>query len=307
VAVRFDAADDRIYLAATLPDPAITGLTVLGWWRIRVDRDDFTCYYRTSSGGNGTIHTVAAGSTGLGVNVFTGGGSIVDTYANVVDEWFAMAVVDGGAGVTQYVRPAGGSTVSQSGSVTSGIPVQICIGGRALTDAGEFLNGAAAYVRVFADALTQAELEAEWSSGTAVLPAWADWPLAVASDLTDHSGNGRNLTPVGVGPTTESGPPVPIVYAKAGGATAAAAGSGAVELVPAAVHVRSGGAAAFGAGAGSVAVLPALVHAKTGGASAVAVGVGSMVVATPGPIHGRLRAGVPVTVGQLHAGPETTT
>lgn len=305
MAVRFSEAGNRLYLLATLPNPAITGLTVVGWWRIRVNQNTFTDYYRTSSGGNGTIHTVAAGATGLGVSVFTGGGSIEDTYVNSVDEWFAMAVVDTGAGVTQYVRPAGGATVSKSGNVTSQTPIQICLAGRADVDPTEWLNGNAAYVRVFAGSLTQTEVEAEWDSATAVLPAWADWPLATGDDLTDHSGNGRDLTPVETAPTTEPGPPVPVVYDRAGGAGAVAAGSGAVVRIPAAVHTRTGAVAAVAAASGVVAVLEPAVHARTGAAAAVAAGSGPVAVFTPGPIHGRLRAGTPVALGRLRAGAET--
>ncbi|MGH8879609.1 MAG: LamG-like jellyroll fold domain-containing protein, partial [Stackebrandtia sp.] len=208
MAVRFDAADDRIYFQATLPNPATTGLTVLGWWRIRVDLDNFETFYRTETSASGTIHTCATYEAGTDVNVFTTAGELNSLYGAPVDEWFAVAVVDNGSGVTLYVRPEGGSTIVTSGSIGSATPAQICIGGRSNDDDNEYLDGNAAYVRVFADALTQAEVEAEWDSPTAVLTAWADWPLATATDLTDHSGNGRDMTPVGAGPTTETGPPV---------------------------------------------------------------------------------------------------
>lgn len=204
MAIRFDTADDRVYIIATLPDPTITGLTVLGWWRVRVSLGDFSAYYRTSAEGS-TVNTVATGGTGLGVNIFTPSGEITDTYANAVDEWIGMAVVDDGSGtVTQFVLPAGGAVTSNSGTITTGTPDQLCLAARSDSDDTEWFNGAAAYVRVFADALTQPELEAEWGSPTAVLSAWADWPLV--DGIADISGAGRHLTAVTGTPTFEAGP-----------------------------------------------------------------------------------------------------
>jgi alginate lyase/concanavalin A-like lectin/glucanase superfamily protein len=229
VAVRFDAAGDRLYLAATLPTPSSTGLTVLGWWRLRVDRNDFSTYYRTENSGGSTIHTCASFSSGQDVNVFTTSGELDSGYTNAVDEWVAVAVVDTGSGVTLYVRPDGGTTDVTAGSVGSGTPAQLTIGGRADDDASEWLNGNAGYVRVFADALTQAEVEAEWDSTTPVLTAWADWPLV--DDVQDASGNGRHLTQVSGSPAFDTDPPVAVVYDRAGGAAGAAAGTGAVSTI----------------------------------------------------------------------------
>lgn len=217
MAIRFDAADDRTYIAAALPDPAVTGLTILGWWRVRVDRVDYSAYYRTSTAGS-TIHTVETHATGLGVNVFTGSGEIVDTYVNTVDEWVGIAVVDDGSGtVTHHVRPLGGVTNSKSGTIATGTPDQLCLGGRSQSDATEWFNGNAAHVRVFAAALSQTEIEAEWASPTTVLTAWADFPLV--DSLQDSSGNSRHLTAVAGTPTFEPGPlaadePVPAVWSR---------------------------------------------------------------------------------------------
>src|SRR5690606_31891259 len=63
--------------------------------------------------------------------------------------------------------------------------------------AGEYINGRTAHVRVWAAALSQAELEAEMASATVVRTAnlWGDWPLD--GDANDISGNGRNLTASG--------------------------------------------------------------------------------------------------------------
>jgi concanavalin A-like lectin/glucanase superfamily protein len=207
MAIRFDAAGDRVYLAATLPAPGTTGLTILGWWRIRVDTNTFSAYFRTSgAGGTPTINSAATFSTGQGVNVFTTSGEINSGYTNAVDEWVAIAVTDAGAGVSLYVQPFGGSTTLTSGVVGSGTPGHFCIGGRSQSDATEPLNGNAAHVRVYSAALSQTELEAEWASTTPVRTSglWADYPFV--DSVQDASGNGRHLTAVSGTPAFEAGP-----------------------------------------------------------------------------------------------------
>lgn len=211
MAVRFDASTDRLHYIGTLPNPAATGLTILGWWRVRVDVNNYQTYYRTSGAdGTPTIHSIATDFSEIDVNVYTPTGFIENTYLNSVDEWIAIAVVDTGAGVTQYVRPADGSTLTNSGSVASGAPGQICIGGRSQNDSSETLNGNAAYVRIFAGSLTQAQVEAEWNSSTPLITSslFADYPLLTAADIRDHSGNGRHLTAGSTPVTTEDGPPI---------------------------------------------------------------------------------------------------
>lgn len=55
--------------------------------------------------------------------------------------------------------------------------------------------------------LSDGEVATEMASADVVSATnlWANWPLTVHTDLTDHSGNGRNLTGVGT-LTTEDGP-----------------------------------------------------------------------------------------------------
>jgi hypothetical protein len=204
MAIRFDAAGDRVYLAATLPAPA-AGVTILGWWQMRVDRDAFSVYYRTSgAGGTPTIHSVSTYNTGVSVNVFTTAGELNFNSFDAVNVWLGVAVVDTGSGVTLYAKPFGQDTMVVSGAVGSGTPGHFCIGGRSASDATEWFNGNAAHVRVFADALTQSEVEAEWASPTPVLTPWADYPFV--SDIQDASGNARHLTVVSGTPAFEPGP-----------------------------------------------------------------------------------------------------
>lgn len=211
MSVRFDAAGDRISYSGTLPNPSGTGLTLLGWWRVRVDRDDFSTYCRIStSSGASTVGTLSSSASGLNINYFTGGGSVTNVFANAVDEWFAVAAVLNGTACTVYVRTESTSTISSSNTVSVSTPDQMCIGGRSSADSSEWFNGAAAYVRIFAGALTQAQVEAEWNANQAVLKSnlFADWPLTDATNLRDISGNGRNLSAGSTAVSSEGGPQI---------------------------------------------------------------------------------------------------
>jgi len=209
MAVRFDAADDRISYTATLPDPTSGGITVLGWWRIRVDRNEYSTYCRiSSSGGANTVGTFASNPDGLGVTYYTAGGSVTVGYSGVVDEWFGAAFVVNGTTCTVYARPEGGATTTTSGTVSSSVPNHFCVGGRAVADPIEWFNGDAAYVRMYSGLLTQAQIESEWNSSEAVLKTglFGDWPLTEASNLNDISGNGRHLTAGSTPVSSETGP-----------------------------------------------------------------------------------------------------
>src|SRR3546814_9767414 len=71
------------------------------------------------------------------------------------------------------------------------------IGARGNTDRAN--NTRVAYARLHAAVLTPTQIDAEAVSATPVITAnlWASWPLTVHTDLTDHSGNGRDFTAVG--------------------------------------------------------------------------------------------------------------
>lgn len=206
MAIQFNVPGDRVYLAATLPAPGSTGLTILGWWRMKTAAS-FETYYRTSTtAGASTIHTVGNTSSARDVNVYTTAGDITTGAVAAADQWMAIAVTDNGAGVSLFTRPQGASTTFMSGSVGSGTPAHFCIGGRDATNINETLNGNAAYVRVYSAALTQTQIETEWASTTPVRTSglWADYPFI--SNIQDASGNSRHLTTVSGTPTFETGP-----------------------------------------------------------------------------------------------------
>ncbi|MET8475428.1 LamG-like jellyroll fold domain-containing protein [Streptomyces sp. NPDC006422] len=284
---RSDQASDRVsYTAAAPPAPA-TAFTVTLWARLRVDRDDFSTMMRLhSSSGGSTSVNIATGSSGTTPVVVSPGntGGIIGSDALAVDTWRMLAVTVGGTGATDgklYTRTVGGSTNVVTGQVSGGAtPDGLTLFGRSAGDGGEWFNGGLAYVRVWSAVLSQADIEAEWASETVVRTAdlWADWPLL--TDITDVSGNGRNLTAGTTALTTEDDPPLSgevsgSALAAFGALTAAAAGVRGVTgsasaafsaLAAAATGTRTttgDGTAAFGA---------LTAHATAAGAVPVAQG-----------------------------------
>ena len=130
-----------------------------------------------------------------------------------IGQWYYIALVwNAATGTDDQVWYAAAASSSMTGMTLTDSPDTLGtgwtfrIGNNAFNDS---LNGRVANVRVYSAALTQAELEAEKPAAepvrTADLYAW--YPLDGTGDITDHSGNGRDLTATGT-LTTESGPPV---------------------------------------------------------------------------------------------------
>jgi hypothetical protein len=165
-----------------------------------------------------------------------------------------LAVTVGGTGASDgkiYTRVIGSSTNVVTGQVSGGsAPDGLTLFGRSSGDATEWFNGGLAYVRVWSAVLSQAEIEAEWASSTIVRTSgvWANWPLL--TDLTDISGNGRNLTAGTTALSTEDDPPLGSTVtgtgsAAFGGLTASASGVRSV-VASAAASFGGMGAAALG-------------------------------------------------------------
>ncbi|MCZ4602919.1 hypothetical protein O3S80_03860 [Streptomyces sp. Lzd4kr] len=211
MSTRFDAASDRISFAGTMFAVG-SGFTATAWAYVSVDTNANSTFARLhASSGGGTIATWATGSDGLsGPNYFTGGGSVTNATNMAVGEWRKIAISCAGTTGKSYVATVGGATEVDSGTVAVGTPDGLTLGGRAPADSSEVFDGRLAYVRVWTAELTQAEIEAEWASVTPVVTAnlWADWPLTDSTDLTDHSGNGRNLTAGSTAVSTEADPPL---------------------------------------------------------------------------------------------------
>jgi hypothetical protein len=211
MSTRFDAASDRISFAGTMFAVG-SGFTMTAWAYVSVDTNANQTFARLhASSGGSTIATWATGSDGLsGPNYFTGSGTVTNATNMAVGEWRKIAISCSGTTGKSYVATDGGVTETDSGTVGVGTPDGITLGGRAPADSSESFNGRLAYVRVWTAELTQTQIEAEWASATPVITAslWADWPLTDSTDLTDHSGNSRNLSAGTTAVSTEADPPL---------------------------------------------------------------------------------------------------
>ncbi|MDX2702150.1 hypothetical protein PV350_04725 [Streptomyces sp. PA03-6a] len=226
---RADQASDRVSYTASAPPAPATAFTATFWARLRVDLDTFSTMLRlhSSSGGSTSIN-IATGSSGTTPVVVSPGNTsgIIGTDSLAVDTWRMLAVTVAGTGATDgkiYTKTIGGSTNVATGQVSGGgTPDGLTLFGRSAGDAGEWFNGGLAYVRVWSAVLSQAEIEAEWASTTIVRTSgvWANWPLL--TNISDISGNGRNLVAGTTALSTEDDPPIGNVVT--GSAAAAFAG-----------------------------------------------------------------------------------
>ncbi|MEU8756215.1 LamG-like jellyroll fold domain-containing protein [Streptomyces chartreusis] len=211
MSTRFDAAGDRISFAGTMFAVG-SGFTITAWAWVSVDTDTFATIGRLhASSGATTVVTWATGGDGLsGPNYFTGGGTVTNATNLAVGAWRKIALTCSGTTGRSYIATVGGATEVDSGTVSVGTPDALTLGGRAQADSSEPFNGRLAYVRVWTAELNQTQIEAEWASTTPVVTSglWADWPLTDSTDLTDHSGNGRNLSAGTTAVSTEDNPPL---------------------------------------------------------------------------------------------------
>lgn len=210
MAVRFDATTDRITYAGALPNPA-DGFTLTFWAMPIVDTNNNATLARLHVvAGDTTSITVATDVDGLGgPGFFTVGGSVIHPTGMALSQWRKLAVTQLGTVGQVYEATELGATVLASGTVGGAAnPTAITLGGRSVADATEAYDGRLTYVRLFNTRLTQAQIESEWTSTTPIATGsiFADWPLSTASDLTDHSGNGRHLSAGSTAVTTEPGP-----------------------------------------------------------------------------------------------------
>lgn len=215
MAVRSDAASDRVsYTASSPPNPS-GGFTATWWAYLSVDRNDFSTMLRLhSSSGGSTTMNVATGGGGETPCIFSPGntGGVVGGRPLVVGQWSRVAVTVTGTSGTIYVADTNvGATTSATGTVSGGsAPTGFTVFGRAPADASEWFNGRMAYLRLWATVLNQTQIEAEWAAASPVVTSnlWASYPLLTHTDINDASGNGRHLTAGSTSLTTEADPPV---------------------------------------------------------------------------------------------------
>jgi hypothetical protein len=291
LAARSDAATDRVSLASA---PAVaSGLSMIVWVKIVVDRDDFStiCRFHQSSGGNTAI-TLGMKSNGTQPALFSPGntGGVTGTDL-VVGTWTCVGFAVNASGVGALYRGTTPGTLTKfTGTVPiSQTPDGMTFFGRSPSDATEWLNGSLAYARAWAGQLSDAEMAAESASATAVKTSglFDHWAYAAAA-LTGV--NGHTLS---AGTTALSADTDPVLGTDINGTgaltapPAVASGTGTVVVsatgaatAPKATAAGTAGVVVFGSGAAVAPLAQAI-----GSASVVVTGSGAL-TAPPGAAAG---------------------
>lgn len=214
-AARFDAATDRIsYTGGTAAPDTTTGMSFTCWAHLSVDRDDFSTIVRFYSAAFGTRVTFCTASNGITPALYSPGNTagVLSTAVFTPGNWLALGIsITGTTGTIYTANATLTTTTNQSGTVSGGSATQgFTLGGRDPNDATEWWNGRIKYPRVWSTTMTLAEAQSEWASPTPVRTSnlWGAWVLSGPGDLSDTSGNGRNLTAGSTAVTAEAGPPI---------------------------------------------------------------------------------------------------
>jgi hypothetical protein len=208
-AARFDAAGDRIsYTGATAPPDTATGMAFTCWVYLSVDQNDFSTVLRLHAASGGTTRlTVATGTSGETPCLFTPGNTsgVISPMSLVVGTWRALGVSCTGTTADLATVQTASGTVSGGATATG-----FTLGGRSSSDATEWFNGRLKYPRLWSATMTQSEMVSEWGSTTPVRTSnlWGSYVLSGPGDLSDTSGNARNLTAGSTAVTAEAGPPI---------------------------------------------------------------------------------------------------
>lgn len=197
----------------------------MGWFRIVVDTNNFATFFSFGDGA-GNDYILQTDADGTTLIAFTPGFAPITGSALPVGQWFHLTFRNQGAGATDMEAFLDG--ISDIVTTSSAAPTS------SLWEIGqdpfdEPLNGNCADVKIWDDALSDAEILAEVNSWTPV--RWDSlvgfYPLFTPSDVFELSGDGNNLTANGtltqadnppLGPAFSFDlPPVTVEAAAAGG------------------------------------------------------------------------------------------
>jgi hypothetical protein len=208
-AVRFTTGTDYYFNTAGMI--AVAPFTVAFWGKIVVDRNNFStfCGFDLSTANQFLMETAVDG-TNLALYHVNSTERLIGQLT--VGTWYKIAYVVSGTTITCW-RAAAGSAVASAaaGSYTAFTPTTFDIGNCRRTN--EFLNGSVAAVKIWAAALTQAELDAEFTQYDPIRVANLNryYSFGWGPQTVDQSGNGRTLTQGAAAPTEDTaGPPIPV-------------------------------------------------------------------------------------------------
>lgn len=216
MAVRFSAETDGYKAITGLPAGA-TPWTIACWVYVSVDRNTVSGPWAVA---NTTTENAATASSVLATDAT---GTDVLTYRDFnvgitgsapnlpVGAWYKTAVTKNGSAVTYYWGTDSGSlTATPTASAAAITPAALYIGRSVWS--GEWWNGRVAAFKMWDAELPAGQVAVELAqyapARTANLLRYHPFH---AAETPDYSGNGNNLTAGGTTPTTEAGPPIPVV------------------------------------------------------------------------------------------------
>jgi hypothetical protein len=207
-AVRFDASGDRLRISSGLWDYN-AAYTFAAWVYISTDRatnyQSIFCRY-----GSGSMMDQVYVDASMRIATFISNSASTDTTGATLTTgtWYYVACVrESNASFKVYIDGSATATIADTRSVSGRTDVTplLDISTNAYT---EWYNGRMAFTRLWTVALSNAEINAEMDSLTAVKTAslWGDWPLQTDDD--DDSGNARHFTTAGTVTYSEAGPDI---------------------------------------------------------------------------------------------------
>lgn len=207
-AIRFDASGDRLRISSGLWDYN-SAYTMAAWVYISTDRgvnyQSIFCRY----GGGSQMDQVYIDNSGEIATFIANSASTDTTGASITaGTWYYIACVrENNASFKVYIDGSSTATIADTRSV-SGRTDAAPKFDLSTNDYSEWYNGRMAFCRVWTAALSNAEINAEMDSTSAVKTSslWGDWPLQADDD--DDSGNARHFTTSGTVTYSEAGPDI---------------------------------------------------------------------------------------------------
>lgn len=287
MAIRFD--NDLEYYQRTTGLPAFTAVTICGWVKLSIDKNNYASPFSLDDGDTSDYLTLYTDPDGTSLNVqgqHSGGFTDAALRSLTVGGWYFLAIKCDGSTVTGYAIAAGETAVTKA-SVTTSIPFgttnRLWFGSNVWA---EGWNGLIAAVKVYDAVLTDNEVMAEMNQYLPVRTANLNsfYPFLTKEDAGDYSGNGRTLTLTGT-VANEDGPPIAwsrargrrmFIPAAAGGSGGTATVTGSQATGATGTAVAHGAASATGTGSqGTGATGAAVAHGAGGSAPSGSQGTGA--------------------------------